>query len=699
MEIFANKEILIEETISKEYEKYSDEEKKNLHNLYHHYSQNPEKFDRMIRKLEKVIFKKRPPTMAEFLDAKNGWLPRKVIDSIWPHVKEDLLNIVDGEEKYFQISLYGSTRLGKSFMAQLLMIYTIVFMQHLRSPALYYGLSPLTKLCIYIISFKFDKSREIYLKDIYNFLENSERFVKIKFQDQVKEKQEEYGCDKIVWSKASVSGEITVASGLQILLGNKNPDEIIGANCLQIYISEIAFFINQAGASEDDIFELYTNSYSRIRATVGKNYLAWVFLDSSANFEESKIERHIIKTLQYDKDTYFRWRSQWQARPWDFKQYYKGLQEAKKNNIPEELINEELLKKGCVFQVITGNGTIPAQMVTNQAQISGISKELIDYVPIDIKTEYDNNLIKSIKDIGGKPTSNESKLIQNVKLIDALFNNTYLKNIEGGLIADAADFPEELLWKQVEQIFFHKQFNGRTQIYRAPTEPRFVGIDVAHSAKGDVYGFSIGHLEYSKLLKERMYIGDMNFVILPGSEGINLSAVEHFIIDLMTKGNLSIIALASDTFQSQQTIQDLKRMNINIIRPQLDTSLEPYIRLLTSLVTGSCKVGKNIFLKNNLKCLERVRPDNGREKIDHPKGPTVNKYFGDWNNSEAGKNAKDCSDALCSSHYAALESQVLPSTVYEEENKRCNKEIIKDDEYFKKIDEDYKKITGEFFKM
>jgi len=699
MEIIANKNKVIEETISQEYEKYSDDEKKNLHNLYHKYNENPEKFNELIGKLEKVIFKKRPPTMAEFLDAKTGWLPRKVIDSIWPHVKEDMLNIVDSKEKYFQLAMYGSTRLGKSFMAQLLMIYTIIFMQHLRSPALYYGLSPLTKLCIYIVSFKFDKSREIYLKDIYNFLENSERFVKIKFQDQVKEKQDEYGCDKIVWSKASVSGEITVASGLQILLGNKNPDEIIGANCFQIYISEIAFFINQAGTSEDDIFELYTNSYSRIRATVGKNYLAWIFLDSSANFEESKIERHIIKNLQYDKDTYFRWRSQWLARPWDFKQYYKGLQELKKNNTPEELINTELLKRGCVFQVITGNGSIPAQMVSHSAQLNGIPRDLIDYVPIDIKTEYENNLIKSIKDIGGKPTSNESKLIQNTKLVDSVFDNIHLKNIEGGLVADAADFPEELLWKQVEQIFFHKQFNGRTQIYRAPNEPRFVGIDVATSAKGDVYGFSMGHLEYSKMLKERMFISDFTFVILPGSEGINLSAVEHFIMDLMEKGNVSIIDLASDTFQSTQTMQNIKRRNINISKPQIDTSLEPYIRLLTSLVTGTCKVGKNIFLRNNLKCLERTRPDNGKEKINHPKGPTVNKYFGDWNNSEAGKNAKDCADALCSAHFIAMESQILPITYYEDENKKCNQIVIKDNDYIKDMDDAYKKITGEFFKM
>ena len=700
MDIIANKNKVIEETISQEYVKYSDEEKKNLHALYHKYNQNPEKFNELIKKLEKVIFKSKPPTGKEFLDTKNKWLPQKLLDSLYDHVREDFLNIIDGEKNPFQLAFYGAQRLGKTFLARLLIIYTIVFIHHLRSPALYYNLSPITSLALYFISFKFDKTRQLYLAPIYKYLMASERFVRIKFQDKVAEEQEQYGCDKIVWSKAAESGEMTLASGLQILLGNDNPNEILGADILQCYVSEIAFFIDEAGASEEEIFTLYTSAYDRIDATVGKGeFLSYIYLDSSANYADSKIEQHIIKNLQFDKDCYFRWRSRWEARPYKFPRWNKAVKELEDKNLNTDEINQLLLKQGKVFNVITGNGSIPSALVTNPLQLNGIPRDLIDYVPIDVFTQYEHNLVRSIKDIGGKPTSNESKLIQNTKLVDSIFDNIHLKNIEGGLIADAGDFPEELLWKQIEQIFFHKQFNGRTQIYRAPNEPRFVGIDVATSAKGDVYGFSMGHLEYSKMLKERMFISDFTFVILPGSEGINLSAVEHFIMDLMEKGNVSIIDLASDTFQSTQTMQNIKRRNINISKPQIDTSLEPYIRLLTSLVTGTCKAGKNIFLRNNLKCLERTRPDNGKEKINHPKGPTVNKYFGDWNNSEAGKNAKDCADALCSAHFIAMESQILPITYYEDENKKCNQIVIKDNDYIKDMDDAYKKITGEFFKM
>jgi hypothetical protein len=697
MEIIAKKDNIIEESISKEYATYSKEEKKELHRKYQEtYVQNPAKFNQMVKKLETVIFKQIPASPEEFLDYHNGWVPKK---DIWPHIKEDFINILNNRTNYFELSFYGSTRQGKTFLAILLIMYTIHFVHCLRDPGTYYRLSSGTKLVIYLVSFKFDKIKELYLDPLYEYLTHADRYIRKIQHHYVEAEQKEVGLEKIVWSSAGQGGTVlTLASGLQIRVGNQNPDEIIGANVIQVYISEIAFFINQPGASEERIFELYTNAYSRIRATVGKNYLAWIFLDSSANFSESRIERHIIKTLQYRENVYFRWRSQWEARPWDFPKYYEGVNKLKQQGFNEENLKQELLKQGYVFNVITGNGNVPAAIVTNPLQLKDVPKDLIDFVPIDVYNEYDQNPIKSIKDIGGKPTSNESKFIQNVAIIDSIFNNPHLKNIEGGLVADAADFPEDLLWKQVEQVFFHKMFNGRNQIYRAPTEPRFIGIDVATSAKGDIYGFAMGHMEHSKLLRERMFIYDFCFVIQPGKEGINLSAVEHFILDLMEKGNVSIIDLASDTFQSTQTIQTIKRMNINVSKPHLDTSLEPYIRMLTSLVTGTVKAGKNIFLKNNLRCLERVRPDNGKEKIDHPKGPTVNKYFGDWNNSEAGKNAKDCSDAACSALYSAMESQIMPTVIYEDENKR---QSIKTNDvvYQEGIDEAFSKITGEFWKI
>ena len=97
----------------------------------------------------KIIFYKNPPTPEEFLDPDNGWLSKAFVQTIYPWVKEEFLECLDKEKNYNKIVEYGSTRIGKTYLAILLITYSIVYIHHLREPALYYGLSPLTDLAIY----------------------------------------------------------------------------------------------------------------------------------------------------------------------------------------------------------------------------------------------------------------------------------------------------------------------------------------------------------------------------------------------------------------------------------------------------------------------------------------------------------------------------------------------------------------------
>ncbi len=655
--------------IIKNVDKLTIEEKESLHKIFF----NKDTSSDIKSVLEHAVFKKIPPTPEEFLDPKHKWLPEDVIVSIYPHVKKDFIKIINGSKDFSTISMYGATRLGKTLMARLLIIYTIVFIHHLRYPQLYYNLSPMTKLAIYFISFKFDKTRQLYLQHIYNYLDHSDRFIRVKFQDQVSKEQAKYGCEKIVWSKASIVGEITLDSGLQLILGNKNPDEIIGADIIQCYISEITFFINQAGATEDDIFDLYTNADDRIRATVGNDYLTWVFLDSSANYEDSKIEKYILEELQYNKNTYFTWRSQWEARPHIFPRWYRGYNKFKKQGLDIDEFNRKMYESGYTFKVITGNGDIPARLVEKGDDISSIPVDLIDHVPIDVYFSYKRNPLKSIKDIGGKPTSKDSRFIQSKQLLNILFDNPYLENIEGGIVADASEQPERLIWNKIEHKFFAR-VDKRYVIKRAHKEPRFLAIDTAFSTKGDLFGLGMVHLEWSRELDENIVVTDFAFPLLPGKEGINLTAVEKFIIELVILGNLKIIEVNADSFQSEQTMQNLKRYNIEAKKQSVDKYLSPYQNMLTLLINEQLKAGKNIFLKNNLLSLERKKEDGKKEKIDHTKGNTVNQYYGDFENSQAGVHAKDVSDTIASASFSATNSTIQPVTIYEDENRKWMKD-------------------------
>lgn len=638
--------------IDEKYEELTLEERKNL---YAEFSKENDCSD-LKKSLENILFYKKPPTIQEVLDPKNKWLPKSITDSVFPHIKDNLIEELDPKNIKNLIVKYGSTRQGKTFNSIIIIFYIIIYLHHIREPAMYYGLSPLTRLCIYMLSYKFDKTIELYIAPLMEIMDQSERFHRIKFKDKVKETQREMGRDVIVWSSAATAGVITLASGLQIQLGNKNPNSIIGASVLACFISELAYFIEEAGASEDKIYEIYTNAVTRIKNTVGQQYLAFVYLDTSANNAESIIEEHIIKELQFKERTYFSWKSLWQARPELFPIWQKT---------------------GETFKIITGNGNIPASIVTDDRQLKDVPKDIIIDVPIDAYDSFKINLVKNIKDVAGFPTMSENKFIQNVEIINNMFNNKTLDNIEGGLVIDASLQPENQIWEKVRDTFFFKNVYGKYTIKRAPTEKRYIGIDLSHSTKGDAGGFCLLHKEFSMKKDLVVYVIDFCFAMLPGEKGISLDAPFYFARDLYHEGSVAIQGLYTDSFQSKSGQQFLERVHIPAIQQSIENILSPHQYFKTCLLTEQIKSGRNIFLKNNLQALITTRNTtrNTKEKVDHRLGSTNNKYFGDYDNSTCGINANDVSDSVTQALLGAFnDSEYLPSVIYENENKRFSKD-------------------------
>lgn len=653
------------------YKNLTVEEKQTMYQLYFDVNTQID----IKEKVESIIYFSTPPTPEEFLDSKNGWLSESFIQSIYPWVRNEFLECLNKEKKYNKIVQYGSTRIGKTYLAILLITYTIVFIHYLREPAMYYGLSPLTDLAVYIISFKYDKTRELYLRPMFKMMEKSGRFVQVKFQDKVIPEQNRLGRDKIVYSKATTSGEITLASGLQLQLGNDDALAFIGANLLSAYISEISFWVENAGATEESIFRLYTDVSDRIKATVGEDYLTFLYLDTSANNVDSIIEKHVLTELRYREGVRFNWTTRWEALPNNGKHFPKFNKRkaerlaTKEYNSIEELYSD-LFDDGVMFKVITGNGAIPPAIVIDEKQLEGIPKDLIIYVPIDAYNAFKDNLLKSIKDIAGRPTVSENKFINDISLIDNIFDNKVLKNIEGSLIADAVDMPEGLIWEQVKDKLFYKNHNNEYKIIRAPNEPRYISIDPAFSLSGDAMGFTILHKEWSTEKECVMFVHDLCCVIVGAKKETSLEAPIYFIMDLIKYASLPIYAIYTDSFQSRQGKQFLERNRVQIIIQSVDKSINPYMIYLTCLNNGVIKSGRNIFLKNNLQALKVTKSDSGKDKIDHEEGTRNQKYNGDWEKSTAGTYAKDCSDTSCNAVFGAFNHSYIPSTVYEVENLR-----------------------------
>jgi len=669
--IVPNKKIItLDQIIDKKYENLPKDSKQKLHDLL----LDPNIQGDLLLKVKKLLYVKEPPTPEEFLDPRNGWLKRGTVDDMFTWVRDAFIELMTDSEKYNVISFYGATRIGKSMLSRLIIYYTHIFINHLRDPQLYLSVSTDTNLCQYFICFNINKTKQLLMSPVFKFFTKSERAVRVRSKDQVLAKQKELGPDYFVYSTAATTGQITTSKNFEIQLGNDSPLSYIGADILQAFVTEIAFFIESEGASETQIFRLFTDAVDRMQATMGlRKKLAFVLLDSSANNADSLIEKHILNELQYQDDVYFVNKARW-----DVIEYHKKLFPVWKET-------------GETFNVCTGDGTHKSKIIEHEQELEEIPKDLIVSVPIDAKPQFKANLNKSIKDIAGCPASNENRLIQDYELIDDLFVN-YLPNIDGLITADSASMPQRLIWDQVYHKFFVKYNLNNYMLKRANTEPRFLHLDFAYATKGDVAGITCLHKERDFTTSETKYVTDFAFTIGPGPNEINLSALEEFIYDLVNLGHVHIHTVSADSFQNKQFEQNLKRMNINAKTISVDRTLDPYLLFVNNLFNRHIITGKNIFLKNNLKSLLRTRrgKDNkGSEIIDHTDGETNNNYYGDWENSECGVNAKDCSDSMCGALWSAYNSETVPSTDFIIENKKLSSDKNDRDDLVKQA---YKRI-------
>ena len=170
-----------------------------------------------------------------------------------------------------------------------------------------------------------------------------------------------------------------------------------------------------------------------------------------------------------------------------------------------------------------------------------------------------------------------------------------------------------------------------------------------------------------------MYIYDFAFGIIGKDTGINLEALTYFILDLIEIGDVWVHGVYGDSFQSQTLIQVLKRHNVLAVKQSVDKIIEPYQTFFTYMINEQIKSGKNIYFKNNLDSLITTKR-KGKQVIGHSMGKTENMYTGNWKSSKCGINGKDVSDGGCHAFWGAVNSEIIPTTIYEDENLKFSPE-------------------------
>jgi len=233
--------------------------------------------------------------------------------------------------------------------------------------------------------------------------------------------------------------------------------------------------------------------------------------------------------------------------------------------------------------------------------------------------------------------------------IEAIFEPK-LKSIQTHIVAMSTDTPEGLIWNQIKSIFFMQSLN-RYQFWYKPHISRVLSVD--QSITGDVTAITVSHAERD-INNNTIYIVDMVIVITPKGGRVNLDAIRYFITDLIEKGSMNITHISFDQFQSEATVQYLKRWGLSVEQLSVDRTMDAYLNLISIIESSRLRAGRNLHLKNNLKSLQisRRRGSDGTKKtgslkVDHTLGELVLEGDTSWERSMIGIFSKDAADAVC----------------------------------------------------
>lgn len=529
----------------------------------------------------------------------------------------------DDTERLFLTSNYIVTH--NSYLTALIILYVTLCVSLMRDPWNYFGLNPATVLAQVLSSYSQKKSSELLLEPFNNILDSSPFFEKVKMKEQMREADEAFReaekVDRIFYTTASPTSAMTFSGGVNIKLASSNRD-ILGLSIICCAFSELSFF-TEAGRSSEWIMNFYNSGKARIKSRLHGDYYGRSILDSSPNDRDNAIDAYIIGDARKDKTNYIVEGSMWK---WD----------------PERYGKEQ------TFKVFTGATGQPPKILNPGDPLlrdASISPDKIIDVPLSLKQDFENDVVKSLKDCAGIPSGSVHALISDYSKIEKMFF-TGLRNIYTGISAPAEVSPIDLIWNQVNEKFFIRRGN-RYEYYYKPHLPRVVAVD--QSVVTDVTCVSMGHIERYKETGDNIFVIDFTIPVIPTKNSkVNLEAIRVFIEDLRSKGGINITAVGFDQFQSEVTMQNLKRDGFVVERISSDRTMDPYMNLSALLSAGRVAVGRNIYLKNNLKSLEFTRSKRGgKSKIDHDSSKAGVTFSTDenWETSPLGMYAKDVSDA------------------------------------------------------
>lgn len=617
----------------------------------------------------RLNFKAKPPTPAEFLTEK--YIGNQA-ESTYEWAKDTFIDFMDPLKPYRTLVLTQCIGAGKSTLSTLIQLFISTHYAMMWHPWKYFNLAPSSVFTQCMGAWNQKKASELLVEPFIQILEQSPYFKRVRSHTDLVDAAGEDLAEHICWTTSSPTSVLQLQNGVNYKIIN-GPGSILGQNIISAVISEMTMF-TENGWSNEKIFTFFTKLRKRIDSRMKGNYYGRMIIDSQPNSLESVIDDWIWNEAPKNSENYIVTGSRWKFFPQEFPYAWKqerknwksmadgsisATKDAIKKALDQDCLKKDFNKKQ-TFPIFKGTNGQPPKVVESESELSIYEPADIVWAPTTQVTSNGNKSIldaalespiEFLRDQCGIPSGTPDRIFYNKQTVDDCFENN-LRNMFGHITAPAEEEPEHLIWNQIKDKFFNKIID-KYYFYYEPGIPRVVSVDQSYA--GDVTSIAMTHVERDSERKDdvtgepvKVFVTDFIITIIPKGGIINLDAIKCFIWDLVSLGNIKIKHVSYDGFQSQPSIQFLKRKGIEVDYLSVDKTNEPYLNFIDYVQHKRWFAGKCIYMKNNMLSLhfEKRKQGKGTTKVDHFNGEIYTDGNGDWNTDMRGTNAKDAADAV-----------------------------------------------------
>jgi hypothetical protein len=467
-------------------------------------------------------FYERPATIREFLGP--GYL--EIASKVRAGVAEALEEIFGVTVQSHSIASYqlamftGAIGIGKTTLASIALPYMVHWVLCLKDPQDFFDLLPGSRIAFMQMSTSESQAREVIFGDIFARIKHSPWFINNAPHDEKYTKQIRFP-GKDIW----------------ILPGDSAETTFEGYNILGGILDEMD---SHKIVKEKDYADSGFNTiHARITSRFGKRGLLILIgqMKKANGFAATKYNEFLL-----NPNAHVTRMTLWESYGWD--KYL--LPDGTRNSFFYDYKRKSLIPK------------LAADLLDEEH-----SQSLIE-IPEEYRPDFENKPEQALRDLAGIPPAVSDPFISLVDRIEACRDNWIKRHGDQSPVGT-----------NPTRIEFAEWFQGHDDPRR-----RTLHIDMAYSAEGDALGMAMGHVEEiittDEGEKKPLIVIDFmaRLKALPGTE-IMFSDIRR-IIYLKEELGFRLKNITMDGFQSQDTIQQLRKKHFVVEQLSVDKSTLPY---------------------------------------------------------------------------------------------------------------------------